>query len=50
MAAPQVPTPGGTPAQGNPYPAPNEYDGTRGMEGEEGERGLAVSDLGRMMV
>ena len=47
MEAPQVPTPGGTPAHGNPYDAPNgsEGEGTRGIEGQEGqegERGLAV--------
>jgi len=40
MAAPHVPTPGGTPAQGNPYDRPAE--GARGMEGQEGERGLTV--------
>ncbi|KAF2770884.1 hypothetical protein EJ03DRAFT_326203 [Teratosphaeria nubilosa] len=50
MAAPQVPTPGGTPAHGNPYPTPGSHDGggeaaTRsfGAEGSEGERGLGVS-------
>ena len=45
MAAPQVPTPGGTPAQGNPYPTPNEgsYEGTRGVDGQEGDRSLGVS-------
>jgi hypothetical protein len=44
MAAPQVPTPGVTPAQDNPYGAPYGVpeDGTRGMEGQEGERGLGV--------
>lgn len=42
MAAPQVPTPGSTPAQGNPYPAPGEGEGTRGFEGVESERGLGV--------
>lgn len=39
--APQVPTPGGTPAQGDPYPAPDE--GSRGVDGQEGERGIGVS-------
>jgi hypothetical protein len=47
MAAPQVPTPGGTPAQGSPYPAPGEgqQEATRGFDGEgqEGERGIGVS-------
>jgi hypothetical protein len=38
MAAPHVPTPGGTPAQGTPYGAPSD-----GMQGQEGERGLGVS-------
>lgn len=42
MPAPQVPTPGVTPAQGNPWERPGEGDGTRGMEGQEGERGLGV--------
>ncbi|KAH9845271.1 GTP-binding protein ypt1 [Teratosphaeria destructans] len=47
MAAPQVPTPGGTPAHGNPYPTPASRDGGRdegsrgfGAEAGEGERGL----------
>ncbi|KAI7607295.1 hypothetical protein KC319_g21300, partial [Hortaea werneckii] len=39
MAAPQVPTPSGTPAQGNPYPPPGE-DSSRGMGGGGSERGL----------
>ena len=43
MAAPQVPTPGATPAQENPYPAPMDGEGTRGMGGQEGDRGLGVS-------
>jgi hypothetical protein len=38
MAAPHVPTPGGTPAQGTPYDAPSD-----GMQAQEGERGLGVS-------
>jgi len=42
MAAPQVPTLGSTPAQGNPYPAPGEGEDTRRLEGVEGERGLGV--------
>ena len=46
MAAPQVPTPGGTPAQSNPYSTPGEGEDTRGMDGQEGERGLGVSDHG----
>jgi len=41
MAAPEVPTPGSTPAQGNPYAAPDE--GTRGMGGQESDRSLGVS-------
>jgi hypothetical protein len=41
--APQVPTPGGTPAQSDPYPAPSP--GTRGMDGQEGDRGLGVSSF-----
>ncbi|KAI6889281.1 small GTP-binding protein [Hortaea werneckii] len=39
MAAPQVPTPSGTPAQGNPYPPPGE-ESSRGMGGGGSERGL----------
>ena len=42
MAAAQVPTPGGTPAQGDPYPAPGE--GTRGVDGQESDRSLGVCD------
>ena len=42
MAAPQVPTPSGTPAQGNPYPPPGE-ESSRGMGGGGSERGLGVS-------
>jgi len=44
QAAPMVPTPGVTPAQGNPYSAP-DAEGTRGMDGQgqEADRSLAVS-------
>lgn len=41
MAAPQVPTPGSTPAGGNPYSTPDE--GTRGFGGQESDRSLGVS-------
>jgi hypothetical protein len=39
-AAPQVPSPGTTPANQSPYAVPGE--GTRGMEGQEGDRSLGV--------
>lgn len=44
QAAAMVPTPGVTPAQGNPYSAP-DAEGTRGIDGQgqEGDRSLAVS-------
>jgi len=44
-AAPTVPSPGNTPAQHqNPFPAPHDAQGqaTRGVDGQEGERGLGV--------
>jgi hypothetical protein len=41
MAASQVPTPGGTPAGGNPYSTPDE-EGTRGVGGQESDRSLGV--------
>jgi hypothetical protein len=48
MAAPNVPTPGGTPASGHsPYPAPQE--GTRGMGGQESDRSLGVCGRKRQM-
>ncbi|KAG9880183.1 hypothetical protein KCV05_g20998, partial [Aureobasidium melanogenum] len=42
-AAPTVPSPGNTPAQHqNPFPVPHDTQGqtTRGVDGQEGERGL----------
>ncbi|KAG9988659.1 hypothetical protein KCU78_g20164, partial [Aureobasidium melanogenum] len=42
-AAPTVPSPGNTPAQHqNPFPVPHDAQGqtTRGVDGQEGERGL----------
>lgn len=44
MSAHGVPTPGGTPAGQNPY-APPESDGTRGLDGQEGDRSLGVCDM-----
>lgn len=44
-AAPTVPSPGNTPAQHqNPFPAPQDAQAqtTRGVDGQEGERGLGV--------